>query len=198
MAKPIRCGDCGVKEGQIHHPWCDMEPCPFCGGQLLYCLCPYEQLKLIPSVAKVDPLSLPPLSKAQRQRWRQILHRKERVPFILYPVLCEVCGEMWPDFFKVPNEEWMQYIPPDRRRWVICRSCYDRIKATVDRGEQFEYPQVCHRCGQVNPPLVAAHDKEWQRLVPLRHQQDTLCQSCFDVIKTLIEQGRLNRKITPP
>lgn len=173
-----------------------MERCPFCGGQLLSCLCPYEQLGLIPSAAQVDLLALVPLSKVQRQRWRQILHSKGRVPFILYPVLCEVCGEMWPAFFKVLNEEWRHYIASDKRRWVICRSCYDRIKTMIDRGEQFEYPQVCHRCGQVNPPLVAAHNEEWQRFVPLGHQQDTLCQPCFDAIKTLIEQGNLKRKVT--
>ena len=34
------CGDCAVKEGQIHHMDCDMEQCPVCHGQLLSCGCP--------------------------------------------------------------------------------------------------------------------------------------------------------------
>jgi len=34
------CDDCGVKEGQLHIPGCDMEPCPSCGGQLISCDCP--------------------------------------------------------------------------------------------------------------------------------------------------------------
>jgi hypothetical protein len=32
------CHDCGRKEGQLHVRGCDMELCPFCGGQLICCL----------------------------------------------------------------------------------------------------------------------------------------------------------------
>lgn len=34
-----RCWDCGVKTGEYHHPGCDMEQCPFCGGQFISCDC---------------------------------------------------------------------------------------------------------------------------------------------------------------
>lgn len=34
-----RCHDCNVKLGQYHHPGCDMERCPRCGGQLISCDC---------------------------------------------------------------------------------------------------------------------------------------------------------------
>lgn len=32
-----RCHDCNVAPGGKHHPGCDMERCPICGGQLISC-----------------------------------------------------------------------------------------------------------------------------------------------------------------
>ncbi len=37
-----RCGDCGCKIGGYHHPGCDIETCPNCGGQLITCGCVYS------------------------------------------------------------------------------------------------------------------------------------------------------------
>lgn len=33
------CHDCNASQGSFHHPGCDMEVCPRCGGQLISCGC---------------------------------------------------------------------------------------------------------------------------------------------------------------
>lgn len=38
-----RCPDCNAKKGHYHHPGCDWEECPVCGGQLLSCGCIDEE-----------------------------------------------------------------------------------------------------------------------------------------------------------
>ncbi len=35
----LRCHDCNIAPGGYHHPRCDMEECPRCGGQLISCGC---------------------------------------------------------------------------------------------------------------------------------------------------------------
>ena len=36
------CGDCNVVPGGFHHPGCDLERCPKCGGQRISCGCEDE------------------------------------------------------------------------------------------------------------------------------------------------------------
>ncbi len=35
----LRCPDCNVRIGGYHHPGCEHEMCPRCGGRLLTCGC---------------------------------------------------------------------------------------------------------------------------------------------------------------
>ena len=42
VVKRERCGDCHALEGEYHELGCDLERCPFCGGQLISCDCCYE------------------------------------------------------------------------------------------------------------------------------------------------------------
>jgi len=41
-----RCHDCAIKHGGVHHFGCDVERCPYCGGQIIGCECLGEDLQL--------------------------------------------------------------------------------------------------------------------------------------------------------
>ena len=116
------CGDCGAKEGQLHILGCDMERCPFCGGQLFgicLCECVYERLEKLG------------IDVSDKERVEEFLSGK-RIPYISYPNLCARCGTLWPEMFRVPDAEWEHYIEPRMRQEMLCRSCYKQIKAWID------------------------------------------------------------------
>lgn len=134
------CHDCGCKEGQLHNLGCDMERCAFCGGQLISCECCYTLLGFDYKGRTNDhpTCGLPPeiyaggLPSNLQEKWEAVLEEKGRVPYMLYPVMCCRCAQLWPEFFKVPTEEWKRYVQKDRRHKVLCRPCYDHIKHLID------------------------------------------------------------------
>jgi len=99
------CHDCGVPEGHIHEWGCDMERCPFCGGQLIACDC---------------------------NKTTEEIEKKGRIPYIAWPLVCARCGALWPDLFMVPDKVWNHYIEPQHRHEILCQPCYEQIKSLID------------------------------------------------------------------
>jgi len=48
-----RCHDCNVEGGGFHHPGCDAERCPKCGGQLIGCGCLNKKVYVV--IAETAP-----------------------------------------------------------------------------------------------------------------------------------------------
>jgi hypothetical protein len=140
MKKTHKCHDCGVEEGQIHQLGCDMERCPFCGGQLITCDCVYRKMNLFDTHKYTnDTAYLPPriykegLSDKEEEQYIDILEKAGRVPYIVYPNICCKCGKLWPDLFMVPNDEWKKYVQINHMNDVLCRKCFDFVKKVIDK-----------------------------------------------------------------
>lgn len=135
-----RCHDCGVAEGHIHKQGCDMERCPFCGGQLISCGCCYRHF--YPSYeagAKWAKLPKDVYEKGlpedqEREWWDVILLAKGRVPYIVWPNICARCGALWPEMFRVSDTEWEKYVEIAERDKMLCRLCFDEVKKLINAG----------------------------------------------------------------
>ena len=67
-----KCRDCGVVEGAFHNPGCDIERCPFCGGQLVSCNCMNKHFNI-----DYDE----DLSSDQLGKWNKLLKEKGLIPY---------------------------------------------------------------------------------------------------------------------
>lgn len=77
--KSTKCHDCGCREGEFHVLGCDMERCPFCGGQLISCECIYEKLGIDTSEGSYAYTC--GLTDEQYDAWDELLLKKGRIIF---------------------------------------------------------------------------------------------------------------------
>lgn len=67
---PDICPSCHAATGELHELGCPVELCPWCGGQLVYCSCRYDQLG-------VDVMD----SEEDLLRLEEILNEQGRIPY---------------------------------------------------------------------------------------------------------------------
>jgi hypothetical protein len=76
-----RCGDCGVIRGGWHHPGCDLQGCPVCGGQLMSCGCRFDEDGFETSHPNVEPLGVDGNGLLTERMWlgehEVVIHRDD-------------------------------------------------------------------------------------------------------------------------
>lgn len=56
------------------------------------------------------------------------------------------------------------------------------------------YPNLCAKCGAVDPKLFRVPDREWTKYVEVRERRSVLCRPCFDFIKSAIIRAQTGRR----
>lgn len=50
----------------------------------------------------------------------------------------------------------------------------------------FIFPNMCSKCGQLWPKMFDVPDEEWERVVPINHRDDVICQECYDYMASVL------------
>lgn len=134
----MQCGECGVREGELHDPECEVEICALCGElENEGCECLYEIADAMGIDLDVDDDSLltidlePAESELEKRRVE-----KGRVPFVYKPEMCVRCGMHWPASFHA--DDWHQVIPHPFKKEILCLECYVAIRSLFVKSRAAE------------------------------------------------------------
>ncbi len=77
----------------------------------------------------------------------------------------------------LPAQVYNDGLPEDlEQKWC-------QILAVKGRVPFVKYPNVCAKCGELNPEFFRVSDAEWQKYVQIDMRKAILCKNCFSYIK---------------
>ena len=176
--RPVICHDCGAKEGELHKYGCDMERCPFCGGQLFSCNCAYEKLGPKYGFEFIKPI---------------IVMKGEDMPEIdrniySYEQSFDHCTVYNHPTAGLPEYIYYEGMSDDMDAdWTAMLEAKGRIP-------YIQYPQVCFCCGKLWPKFFFVSDEEWKHYIEPKMRQSIICKRCYNKVKRLIDKGEANEK----
>ena len=173
------CGDCAVKEGQIHELGCDMERCPFCGRQLISCGC--ELKHFYPEHVSIH--DNPPTRDSMLTPKERAHAKKCRVDACPQCAALQASGRT----SGLPVRVYFDGLPEDKQ------AEWERILEARGRIPWICYPNICRRCGVLWPKMFRVSDEEWERYVEPAMRGYMLCEECYTWIKQQIDEADRER-----
>ena len=173
------CGDCAVKEGQIHELGCDMERCPFCGRQLISCGCDLKHF--YPEHVSIH--DNPPTRDSMLTPKERAHAKKCRVDACPQCAALQASGRT----SGLPVRVYFDGLPEDKQ------AEWDRILEARGRIPWICYPNICRRCGVLWPKMFRVSDEEWERYVEPAMRGYMLCEECYTWIKQQIDEASSER-----
>ena len=132
------------------------------------------------------------------EEWLKIIEQKGRIHHIFWPLplFCARCcrEDMDIDQFDFMVAEWNYYIEPGMRGCVLCRSCYNEIKALIDNLHYYVNPirNIIHKntCKHAVSSNKVNHKGKWVKYNSLKEIEDAClkfgehyqhCKDCFNL-----------------
>jgi len=131
------CVDCLALEGQIHRWGCDIEECPFCGDQLMFCNCVNNLMDIVLNRADANVVNL--FTATERERW------------------VELIGDLrfqWEEVLDSPYDIMDMYFdsPPD---WCNTYEQFEEFKKIsqtfmdTDEALDYKWEELCNEKGRI-------------------------------------------------
>ena len=132
------CVECSAKIGQIHNKWCcDIESCPFCGGQLMTCDCVNNLMDIV--LNRVDADTVDCFTPSEKKRWIDLI------------------GDLrfrWQEVLDSPYETQDMYFdsPPE---WCTTYEQFEDFKKIsktfleVDEALDYKFEELCTEKGRI-------------------------------------------------
>lgn len=84
----------------------------------------------------------------------------------------------------LPKEIFENGLPPELdKKW-------EDMLFKKGRVPYIYYPNICGKCGAVNPELFMVPDKEWNYYIEKNERKQVICHECYDYIKRVIDENK--------